>query len=52
LDEATRREREAFARVVELVRQRLTETGSRDAPDTMARVTAPLRGAAADPARR
>jgi hypothetical protein len=48
LDEATRREREAFARVVELVRQRLTETGSRDAPDTMARVTATLRGAAAD----
>jgi hypothetical protein len=50
LDEATRHEREAFARVVELVRQRLTEAGSRDAPDTMARVTATLRGAAADPA--
>lgn len=51
LDEATRREREAFGRVVELVRQRLTEAGSRDAPDTMARVTATLRGAAADPSR-
>jgi hypothetical protein len=51
LDAATRQEREAFARVVELVRQRLTEAGSRDAPDTLARVTATLRGAAADPAR-
>ena len=50
LDEATRDDREAFARVVELVRQRLTEAGSRDAPDTMARVTATLRGAAADAA--
>src|SRR5262245_32873978 len=49
LDAATRQEREAFTRVVELVRQRLTEAGSRDAPDTMARVTATLRGAAADP---
>jgi hypothetical protein len=51
LDDATRQEREAFARVVELVRQRLTEAGSRDAPDTMARVTATLRGAAVDPSR-
>jgi hypothetical protein len=51
LDEATRHERAAFARVVEMVRQRLTEAGSRDAPDTMARLTATLRGAAADPAR-
>jgi hypothetical protein len=51
LDAATRQEREAFTRVVELVRQRLTESGSRDAPDTLARVTATLRGAAADPAR-
>jgi hypothetical protein len=51
LDAATRREREAFTRVVELVRQRLTQAGTRDAPDTMARVTATLRGAAADPAR-
>ena len=50
LDEATRHEREAFGRVVELVRQRLTDAGSRDAPDTMARVTATLRGAAADAA--
>jgi hypothetical protein len=49
LDEATRQEREAFGRVMELVRRRLTEAGSRDAPDTMARVTATLRGAAADP---
>jgi hypothetical protein len=49
LDAATRQEREAFTRVVELVRQRLTEARSRDAPDTMARVTATLRGAAADP---
>ena len=51
LDEATRREREAFGRVLELVRHRLTEAGSRDSPDTMARVTATLRGAAADPSR-
>jgi hypothetical protein len=47
----TRQEREAFTRVVELVRQKLTQAGSRDAADTMARVTATLRGAAADPAR-
>jgi len=51
LDEATRQDREAFGRVVELVRRRLTEAGSRDAPDTMARVTATLRGAAAEPSR-
>jgi hypothetical protein len=51
LDAATREEREAFTRAVELVRQRLTEAGARDAPDTMARVTATLRGAAADPSR-
>jgi hypothetical protein len=50
LDGATRREREAFAHVVEAVCQRLTEAGSRDAPETKARVTATLRGAAADPA--
>jgi hypothetical protein len=48
LEESTRQEREAFARVVELVRQRLTEAGSRDAADTIARVTATLRGAASD----
>jgi len=51
LEEATRQDREAFGRVVELVRRRLTEAGSRDAPDTMARVTATLRGAAAEPSR-
>jgi chromosome segregation ATPase len=51
LDEATRQDREAFGRVVELVRRRLTEAGSRDAPETMARVTATLRGAAAEPSR-
>jgi chromosome segregation ATPase len=51
LDEATRQDREAFGRVVELVRRRLTEAGSRDTPDTMARVTATLRGAAAEPSR-
>jgi hypothetical protein len=50
LDAATREERETFTRAVELVRQRLTEAGSRDAADTMARVTGMLRGAAADPA--
>jgi hypothetical protein len=51
LDEATRQERQTFGRLAELVRHQLSEAGSRDAPDTMARVTATLRGAAADPSR-
>jgi hypothetical protein len=48
LDEATRGEREAFERVVDLVRRRLAEGGFRASAEMLARVTGTLRGAAAD----
>ncbi len=48
---ATAAERAAFRRIMDGVRERLTAAGFRASPELLARVTATLRGAAADPAR-
>src|SRR5262249_5741941 len=51
LEAATAAERGAFGRLLDQVRGQLEAAGFRASPEILSRVTAPLRGAAADPAR-